>query len=82
MTPRWWVAAGRALAARPWLWPTAVVQLVRLAPRGWWRRWPPFPRPDPGYLRFRVQTAYGDPDRDPEAADVVTYLAWCRSLRR
>jgi hypothetical protein len=24
-------------------------------------------------------TAYGDPDARPEAADVVSYLEWCRS---
>jgi hypothetical protein len=28
-----------------------------------------------------MQTAYGDPDREPEPDDVVTYLRWCRSTR-
>jgi hypothetical protein len=32
--------------------------------------------PDPDYLRFRFQTAFGD--GEPEAADVVAYLEWCR----
>ncbi|MEY2457389.1 MAG: hypothetical protein QOK06_2483, partial [Acidimicrobiaceae bacterium] len=40
---------------------------------------PPFlPLPDREYLRFRLQTQYGDPDRVPEPADLVTYLHWCR----
>jgi alpha-beta hydrolase superfamily lysophospholipase len=72
---------GRAAAAvvvRPGLWATAVVQVFRLAPGGWWRRWPPVPVPDPEYLRFRLQTQYGDPSRDPEPADLVAYLEWCR----
>jgi hypothetical protein len=66
----------------PSLWATGVVQLVRLAPRGWWRRRPFLPLPDPHYLRFRLQTAYGDPDREPEPEDLVTYLHWCRHFPR
>ena len=71
-----------AVARHPALWPTGLAQLLRLAPAGWWRRWPPLPRPDPAYLRFRLQTQYGDPDREPEPADVVAYLEWCRSYGR
>lgn len=78
MTRPWWAGALGAVAVRPRLWPTAARQVVRLAPSGWWRRWPPLPVPDPGYLRFRLQTAYGDADREPAPADVVAYLHWCR----
>ena len=74
--------AALAIAGRPALWGVAVVQLVRLAPVGWWRRWPPVPTPDPDYLRFRLQTQYGDPEREPEPADVVSYLEWCRRYGR
>ena len=81
MTRSWWGGAGRALLVRPGLWATAVRQVFVLAVPGWWRRWPPLPVPDPAYLRFRLVTAYGDPDRDPEPADVVTYLRWCRQWR-
>lgn len=66
-----------AVLVRPALWGTAVVQLRRLARPGWWRRWPPVPLPDPDYLRFRLQTQYGE-EREPEAGDVVAYLEWCR----
>lgn len=85
MTPGrvgWVGRAALAVAMRPRLWGVAVAQLWKLAAPGWWRRWPPLPLPDPGYLRFRLQTAYGDPDRPPEPADVVAYLDWCRQFAR
>ncbi|HZN15536.1 MAG TPA: hypothetical protein VFB78_14800 [Acidimicrobiales bacterium] len=66
----------------PSLWATGVVQLFALSPRGWWRRFPPLPRPDRQYYRWRLQTQYGDADHEPVAADVVAYLKWCKSERR
>ena len=74
--------AGRAVAARPGLWGTALAELFALAPSGWWRRKPHLPVPDADYLRFRMETMYGRGDADPQPGDVVTYLAWCRSMRR
>jgi hypothetical protein len=71
-----------AVLARPVLWVTALGQIVRLARPAWWRRWPPVPAPDAEYLRFRLQTQYGDPSREPEPADVLTYLRWCREYPR
>jgi hypothetical protein len=79
---RWWRRAARLVAVRPGLWATAASQVGRLARPGWWRRWPPVPAPDPEYLRFRLQTQYGDPDREPEPDDVIAYLRWCRDYRR
>jgi hypothetical protein len=78
----WLVPAAVAVARRPWLWPVAARQVLRLARPGWWRRWPPVPVPDPSYQRFRLQTAYGDPERAPSADDVVAYLEWCRGFGR
>ena len=69
------------VAARPWLWPVAVRQVFALAPRGWWHRTPFLPLPDRDYLRFRLQAQYGDPEHEPEPADLVTYLEWCRGYR-
>jgi hypothetical protein len=76
------VHAAAAVLVHPSLWATALAQVVRLAPRGWWRRPPFLPAPDRDYLRFRLQTAYGDPERAPDPADVVSYLRWCRGFRR
>jgi hypothetical protein len=71
-----------AVVLRPKLWMVAVVQLFALAPRGWWRRRPYLPAPDPEFLRFRLQTMYGDPTHEPEPADAVAYLEWCRRFRQ
>jgi hypothetical protein len=70
-----------AVARRPSLWVTALVQAVRLAPRGWWRRWPFLPLPDRAYLRFRLETQYGGAgDHRAEPGDVITWLAWCKQF--
>jgi hypothetical protein len=79
---RWGLAVGLAVIRRPDLWSTAARQVLVLAPTGWWRQRPWLPLPEPGYLRFRLQTAYGDPDRPPEPVDIVTYLHWCRAWPR
>ncbi len=70
-----------AVVRQPSLWTTAVLQLLTLAAPGWWRRSPHLPYPPDDYLRFRLQTQYGDPQHEPEPADLVSYLHWCRSMR-
>jgi hypothetical protein len=79
--PGWWLRVAGALVRHPGLWGTAASQALRLAGPGWWHRRPFLPLPDPAYLRFRLETQYGN-DREPEAADVVTYLHWCRGIDR
>ena len=76
------VAAAEAVVRRPGLWPAALHQVRVLAPPGWWRRWPPAPIPDPAYLHFRLQVAYGDDRGTVDAKDLVDYLEWCRQMRR
>ena len=53
-----------------------------MAPRGWWHRWPPDPSVSPGWLAFRMETAYGDKGARPSPEDVVAFLDWCRTSRR
>jgi hypothetical protein len=77
-----WLRVVAAVARHPDLWPTAAVQVRRLAPNQWWRRPPFLPVPDRAWMRFRLRTAYGDPDRVPQPADVVAWLGWCRSWDR
>jgi hypothetical protein len=73
----------RALARRPWLWPAAGVEAVRLARPGWWHRWPLLPVPDDALWRFRMETAYGGSGESvPESADVVSFIRWCATMRR
>ena len=78
MSPRDVVLVVVAVAQKPRLWLTALRQVVRLTPSGWWHRWPPLPLPDRDYLRFRLQTMYGGEGRSPVAADVILYLSWCK----
>lgn len=77
---RWCVGVGRAVLARPMLWPVTVRQIARLAPPRWWRRRPFLPVPPAEYMAFRAQTMYGDAKHLPEAKDVITYLVWCRTF--
>lgn len=79
LSGRWILRIAIALLRHPELIATAVRQSVRLAPAGWWRTWPPVPLPAADYLHFRSVTAYGDPDREPDTADVITWLRWSRA---
>lgn len=73
-----WPATVAAVVRRPGLWSTAVGQARRLGRRRWWARAPFLPVPDRDWLRFRLETQYGDPAHPPVAADVVTWLEWAR----
>ena len=80
--PKLGTSALIAVVRRPSLWFTAVRQAFRLAPNGWWRRVPFLPLPDERYMRFRMETQYGNAMHSTEPRDLVTYLAWCRSYQR
>lgn len=67
----------RSVARRPDLWPAAMA----FVPKRWWRRWPPLPLPSPDYMRFRIETMYGQGGR-LEGADLIRYLEWVRTMRR
>jgi hypothetical protein len=75
---RGWVRTVLAVSARPRLWPIAVRQAARVARPQWWKHMPFLPLPDAAYLRFRLETAYGD-TLAPRPADLLSYLEWCRS---
>lgn len=79
-----WPSVAGTVLRRPDLWLTALGVGRRFAPRRWWRRRPFLPVPSASYLRFRLQTQYGDEDISKASigADVIDYLEWCRSWRR
>ena len=49
--------------------------------RGWYRRPPFLPIPPTSYLRWRMETAYGDPDADPSDDEIERYLVWTSRMR-
>lgn len=71
-----------AVLVRPALWMTAIRQVARLTPRGWWKRFPFLPRPPRNYMEFRLVTQYGGEhgalQGNIRAQDVVDYLQWCK----
>jgi hypothetical protein len=75
------IAVAGAVARRPSLWAEALRAMPALARRGWWRRAPFLPLPDPAYLAWRIGTAYGDPSGPVDGDDVVAYLAWRKRQR-
>jgi hypothetical protein len=75
-----WRPLVAAVAGRPALWPTALRQAARVAPRGWWRKWPPSPLPPASYVAFRLQTIYGERQGPVVGSDLVAYLEWCRRV--
>ncbi len=65
-----------AVAKRPSLWPTALGALAAMSPQRWWARPPFLPIPEEDVVRWRVTTAYGDPDATLTEDDLVAYLEW------
>jgi len=49
--------------------------------RGWYRRPPFLPLPTRSYLRWRMETAYGDPDARPDFRELERYVLWASRMR-
>ena len=58
----------------------SVIRLVHFVRVPFRARAPFLPLPDPDYVRFRLQTAYG-PHGSPAGDDLVAYLNWCREFK-
>jgi hypothetical protein len=75
-----WSRLALVLALRALRHPGLGVDLLRVAwrfrSRAWYRHPPFLPLPDRTYLRWRMLTAYGDPDAVPPVDDVVRYARW------
>lgn len=53
-----------------------IVVAWRFRRNRWYARPPFLPLPARDYLRWRMYTAYGDPDAVPPVADVIRYARW------
>jgi hypothetical protein len=75
-----WSRLALGLALRALRDPPLAAALLRVAwrfrRRQWFRRAPFLPLPDRDYLRWRMLTAYGDPDTIPGADEVARYARW------
>lgn len=49
--------------------------------RDWYRRAPFLPLPPASYLRWRLETAYGDPEATPPLDEMERYLVWTARMR-
>lgn len=67
---------------RPRLLPHLVRAAWAFRARHWYRRLPFLPLPSRSYLRWRMETAYGDPDATPRADEIERYLVWTTDMRR
>ncbi|HEX4600435.1 MAG TPA: hypothetical protein VH116_03490 [Gemmatimonadales bacterium] len=81
-----WRALVARLALRASVNPRLALDLARLAwsfrARDWYRRPPFLPLPPREYVRWRMVTAYGDPDAVPPLEDVVRFARWRRETMR
>ena len=76
----------RAIASLALRRPTLVPHMLGAAwafrSRGWWRRPPFLPVPPSAYLRWRMETAYGDPEAVPPDDEMERFLRWASRMRR
>jgi len=65
--------------------PTCIPHLLGAAwafrSRGWWRRPPFLPLPSASYMRWRMDTAFGDPGHVPADDELARFLRWASDMR-
>ncbi|MEX1256179.1 MAG: hypothetical protein WEG36_01050 [Gemmatimonadota bacterium] len=66
--------------------PSLIPALLALSwasrPRRWYLRSPYLPIPPAPYLRWRMETAYGDGTHQPPQREGARYLRWTWRMRR
>ena len=70
------------LLRRPWRIPALVGMAWAFRARDWYRRAPFLPLPPRDYLRWRTETAYGDPDAVPPVEELDGFVVWSARMRR
>ncbi|NNK62270.1 MAG: hypothetical protein HKO98_03600 [Gemmatimonadetes bacterium] len=67
---------------RPGLIPALVGMAWSFRARDWMRRPPFLPLPPKDYMRWRMETAYGDPEAVPPADELERFVRWAAAMRR
>jgi hypothetical protein len=70
------------VVTRPWTVPLLAGSAWAFRARHWYRTAPFLPLPPRSYLRWRMDTAYGDPDFVPSTDEFLRYLRWAAEMRR
>lgn len=68
--------------SRPGLWPAMLSAAWAFRAKDWHRRFPFLPLPSKGYVRWRLETAYGDPEAVPPQEELAAFLSWSAEMRR
>lgn len=68
-------------ARRPTLVPHLLGTAWAFRSRRWWGRAPFLPLPSRSYLRWRMETAFGDPDAIPTDDEMERFLRWATRMR-
>ena len=75
-------AATRLALRKPWRVPQLLGMAWAFRARGWYRRPPFLPMPPDDYIRWRMDTAYGDPDATPPPDEFERFVVWAARMRR
>ena len=67
---------------RPRLWPALLSAAWAFRPKDWYRKAPFLPLPSRAYMRWRLETAYGEPDAVPPADEIARFVTWSAGMRR
>lgn len=67
---------------RPRLWPALLSAAWAFRSRDWYRKAPFLPLPSKAYMRWRLETAYGEPDAVPPADEIARFVTWSADMRR
>ena len=79
-----WIGLTLRLALRALINPRLAIDLLAMVwafrARDWYRNAPFLPLPPRDYTRWRLHTAYGDPEWVPSVEDVRRFARWRREL--
>ncbi len=79
--PPLYATMARLAVRRPGLIPHMLGAAWAFRARGWYRRIPFLPLPSPDYMRWRLETAFGDADATPTDDETARFLVWATEMR-
>lgn len=75
---QWLKSVLTAVLKHPALALPAIIQAKLLVPNNWIKKYPFLPLPDKKWIRFRMETAYGDPNYIPDHDEIAQFLGWTK----